>query len=57
MDEQQDPDAGSMLRTLKSRYCLVDDDDALRSYLTRRFNSMIVLLMKQLMWSRQEITS
>lgn len=36
MDEEQDPAPGSMLRTLKSRILLVDDDDALRFYLTRR---------------------
>jgi two-component system cell cycle response regulator len=36
MDEEKDPASGSMLRTLKSRILLVDDDDALRSYLTRR---------------------
>lgn len=36
MDEENDPVTGSMLRTLKSRILLVDDDDALRSYLTRR---------------------
>lgn len=36
MDEQQDSSGVSMLRTLKSRILLVDDDDVLRSYLTRR---------------------
>ncbi|MCY9657935.1 diguanylate cyclase [Paenibacillus chondroitinus] len=36
MDEQKDPTGGSMLRTLKSRLLLVDDDEVLRSYLTRR---------------------
>lgn len=36
MDEEKDPASGSLLRTLKSRILLVDDDDALRSYLTRR---------------------
>jgi two-component system cell cycle response regulator len=36
MDEEKDPASGSMLRTLKSRILLVDDDDALRSYFTRR---------------------
>ncbi|NOU99880.1 response regulator [Paenibacillus planticolens] len=36
MDEQKDRSAGSMLRTLKSRLLLVDDDEVLRSYLTRR---------------------
>ncbi|OCT10590.1 diguanylate cyclase [Paenibacillus pectinilyticus] len=36
MDEQQDTAGVSMLRSLKSRILLVDDDDALRSYLTRR---------------------
>ncbi|MFD0697344.1 diguanylate cyclase [Paenibacillus sp. GCM10027628] len=36
MDEQQFPGGGSMLGTLKSRLLLVDDDDVLRTYLTRR---------------------
>ncbi|WNR43624.1 response regulator [Paenibacillus roseipurpureus] len=36
MDELQHQSAISMLRTLKSRILLVDDDDALRSYLTKR---------------------
>lgn len=36
MDEQKDQIGGSMLRTLKSRLLLVDDDEVLRSYLTRR---------------------
>ncbi|MDR6878470.1 response regulator [Bacillus sp. 3255] len=36
LDEQKDSGAGSMLRTLKSRLLLVDDDAVLRSYLTRR---------------------
>lgn len=36
MDEQQDPSGGSLLRSMKSRLLLVDDDEVLRSYLTRR---------------------
>ncbi|NEW08152.1 response regulator [Paenibacillus sp. SYP-B3998] len=36
MDEQQSPSGGSLLGTLKSRLLLVDDDEVLRSYLTRR---------------------
>jgi two-component system cell cycle response regulator len=36
MDEQKDPSVGSMLGSMKSRLLLVDDDEVLRSYLTRR---------------------
>ena len=36
MDEQKDPNGGSMLGSMKSRLLLVDDDEVLRSYLTRR---------------------
>ncbi|MBD0380033.1 response regulator [Paenibacillus sp. WST5] len=36
MDDQQNPGGGSLLGTLKSRLLLVDDDEVLRSYLTRR---------------------
>ncbi|UKS24682.1 response regulator [Paenibacillus sp. HWE-109] len=36
LDEQQDPSSASMLGSLKSRLLLVDDDEVLRSYLTRR---------------------
>lgn len=36
MDEQQDPSGGSLLGSMKSRLLLVDDDEVLRSYLTRR---------------------
>ncbi|SDN28475.1 diguanylate cyclase (GGDEF) domain-containing protein [Paenibacillus sp. yr247] len=36
IDEQQDPAGVSMLGSMKSRLLLVDDDEVLRSYLTRR---------------------
>ncbi|GFZ82407.1 hypothetical protein GCM10008018_30400 [Paenibacillus marchantiophytorum] len=36
LDEQQDSSSASMLGSLKSRLLLVDDDEVLRSYLTRR---------------------
>ncbi|WP_261302384.1 response regulator [Paenibacillus andongensis] len=36
MDEQQEPGGGSLLRSMKSRLLLVDDDEVLRTYLTRR---------------------
>ncbi|TXK85516.1 response regulator [Paenibacillus sp. N3.4] len=36
LDEQRDPSGGSLLGTLKGRLLLVDDDEVLRCYLTRR---------------------
>ncbi|RTE02770.1 diguanylate cyclase [Paenibacillus whitsoniae] len=36
MDEQKEHGGSSLLRTMKGRILLVDDDDSLRTYLTRR---------------------